>query len=310
MGKIPLVVSLVLLSAELSATELNGFVVDDPLIPVNAIERGGPPRDGIPSIDRPRFVNPDGAGFLGPEDRVLGVVHNGFTRAYPLKILNRHEIVNDIFGDEAVIVTFCPLCGSGAAFSAEIGAGGVEFGVSGLLYNSDVLLYDRRTESLWSQIMMRAVSGPMKGRNLDQIPLRNTTWRDWQERHPDTKVLSTDTGFRFIDYDDDPYAEYKSSRRIWFPLTNSDRRLPEKEWVLGVLVAGKARAYPLSQLAGLQSPMQDLIGTTRVSIEFDIANGTAVALADEDTLLRTVQLYWFAWAAFHPDTDIFADDGS
>jgi len=143
---------------------LNGFDLSGALIPVRDIESGGPPRDGIPSIDDPRFVGASKASFLAPEDRVLGVAIEGEAKAYPVAILNWHEIVNDRSLDQNFVVTYCPLCGSGMVFVADVGERALSFGVSGLLYNSDMLLYDRNTESLWSQLLAKAVSGPLKGR--------------------------------------------------------------------------------------------------------------------------------------------------
>jgi hypothetical protein len=113
----------------------------------------------------------------------------------PVRILNWHEVVNDRLGDEAIAVTYCPLCSTGVAFRARLADGDARFGVSGLLYNSDVLLYDRRTESLWSQLLAQAVTGPLKDTKLEPVPVSHTTWSDWKRRHPGTEALSTDTGF-------------------------------------------------------------------------------------------------------------------
>ena len=140
----------------------NGFDLEGALIPVQEIRSGGPPRDGIPSIDRPQFVAGTAAGFLKAKDRILGIERHGIARAYPIKILNYHEIVNDIFGSEPIVITYCPLCGTGMAFLAVIGGERRVFGVSGLLYNSDVLLYDRNSETLWSQLRGKAVAGLQK----------------------------------------------------------------------------------------------------------------------------------------------------
>ncbi|MES9860025.1 MAG: DUF3179 domain-containing (seleno)protein, partial [Candidatus Thiodiazotropha sp. 4PDIVS1] len=136
----------------------NGFDLSSASIKVSEVLSGGPPRDGIPAIDQPEFVSSDEADFLTPDDRILGVVRNGVAKAYPISILNWHEIVNDVFDDEPVVITFCPLCGTGMAFEAMIDRQTLTFGVSGLLYNSDVLLYDRHSESLWSQIMKQSIS--------------------------------------------------------------------------------------------------------------------------------------------------------
>ncbi|HIP77516.1 MAG TPA: DUF3179 domain-containing protein, partial [Kiloniellaceae bacterium] len=215
----------------------NGFDLEDALLPVDEIRQGGPPRDGIPAIDRPRFETPREAAWLKPHDRVLGIEHGGTTRAYPIRILDWHEIVNDRIGADPVVVSYCPLCGTGVAFRLPGSRESGGFGVSGLLYNSDVLLYDRASESLWSQILMQAVSGPRKGERFDPLPLEHTTWQDWRERHPDTRVLSRDTGHR-RDYDRGAYGDYAQSKGLYFPVSNLDRRYHPKEWVLGIVIDG------------------------------------------------------------------------
>jgi hypothetical protein len=290
---------------------LNGFLISDPLVPADSIERGGPPRDGIPAINSPIFVSAEAADFLDANDRVLGINVGDSAKAYPVRILNRHEVVNDRIREQPVVITYCPLCGSGIAFSATVDERSLTFGVSGLLYNSDVLLYDRETESLWSQISKTAVNGPLKGAQLVQLPLRHTTWEDWRQRYPETRVLSTRTGFAFIDYNRDPYAQYKNSDQIWFSVSNSDRRLRRKDWVLGVTVGESAKAYPFRIMEQTTSPIHDRIGDTAVTIEFDHKHQTAAALDSNGNPLEAVQLYWFAWAAFHPDTSIWeCEDGS
>ncbi len=154
---------------------MNGFVLDGALIPENVIFSGDLPKDGIPSLDNPTFVEVSQACFLGDTDRVLALTRNGITKAYPLRILHWHEIVNDRFSDEAIIITYCPLCGSGTANEAKMNDRVLQFGVSGLLYNSDVLMYDRQTLSLWSQILSQAVTGPMKGTMLPAVAVTHTT---------------------------------------------------------------------------------------------------------------------------------------
>jgi hypothetical protein len=287
---------------------LNGFLIDEPLISADLIQKGGPPRDGIPAIDSPQFVSAENADFLDPDDRILGLSVGDSSKAYPVRILNRHEVVNDWISEQPVVVTYCPLCGSGVAFSAMISGRESTFGVSGLLYNSDVLLYDRETESLWSQIAGKSVNGALKGADLQQLPLQHTSWQNWRQHHPDTRVLSADTGFPFINYDRDPYAEYRRSNRLWFPVANEDSRLRNKTWVLGVVAGGKAKAYSLRSLKKSDSPIQDRIGEISVTIEFDVKHQTAVALDQDRNYLESIQLYWFAWAAFYPDTLIWSHD--
>ncbi|PJA16725.1 MAG: hypothetical protein CO113_15630 [Elusimicrobia bacterium CG_4_9_14_3_um_filter_62_55] len=161
-------------SAQAAPARLNGFDLEGSLVPAADIHRGGPPKDGIPALSDPRFVAAADAE-LSPEDRVVGVASGGVAKAYPIRILNWHEVVNDAFGARRIAVTYCPLCGTAMVFDAVAGGRRRAFGVSGLLYNSDVLLYDRESESLWSQVLKRAVSGPEKGTALTQIPARHTT---------------------------------------------------------------------------------------------------------------------------------------
>ena len=302
----PIIALLLLVYASSAeARSLNGFVLDEPLVPAEAIQRGGPPRDGIPSIDSPRFVSAGDADFLDNDDRVLGLELGGHSKAYPVRILNRHEIVNDQLNGRPVVVTYCPLCGSGVAFLARVGYRTLKFGVSGLLYNSDVLLYDRQTDSLWSQISRQAVNGSLKGQKLTQLPLEHTSWEDWRDRHPGTQVLSTKTGLGSINYDHDPYAAYKRSNQIWFPVSNADGRLRRKAWVLGVTVGDSVRAYPFEKLMKSSQTVHDMIGDVAVRIEFDARHEIARAFDSDDKLLDSIQLYWFAWAAFHPDTTVW-----
>ncbi len=224
-----LVLVLVAVPGIASAQQLNGFDLSDALIPAAAIERGGSPRDGIPAIDHPRFLPASRAG-LADDDRVLGLAHGGVVRAYPVAILNWHEVVNDRVAGLPVAVTYCPLCGTGVAFDARLGGAGrlaAVFAVSGLLFNSDVLLYDRGTESLWSQLMFQAVSGPLKGQRLRRLPISHTSWADWRRRHPGSEVLSRDTGFE-RDYHRDPYAGYDQVARLMFEVQHRDDRLPAK----------------------------------------------------------------------------------
>ena len=286
-------------------SEFNGFIVENASVPLEAILRGGPPRDGIPSIDRPRFVSAAQAG-LADDDRLLGLVINGHARAYPVRILNWHEVVNDRFGDRAVAVTYCPLCGSGMAFDARVNRKTVSFGVSGLLYNSDVLLYDRTSSSLWSQMMLTAVSGPMKGTRLSSVPLTHTSWADWRRRHPDTRVLSTNTGYE-RNYARDPYAGYERIEELMFRVEHQDIRYPMKEWVLGVTIGNAAKAYPFSALAGVVDPKGDYwdsLDGQRLRIRFDKAHRTAEAFDAQGRPLNATMAFWFAWIGFFPRTEV------
>jgi hypothetical protein len=295
----------VVTSNDSMAISKNGFVLDDASIPVEEILNGGPGRDGIPAINQPRFITADAANFLDPGDRVLGVSLNGINRAYPIRILNYHEVVNDILGNTPVVITYCPLCGSGMAFSANISDTRLVFGVSGLLYNSDVLLYDTATESLWSQIKSVAVTGPMKGTKIDAIALAHTTWRDWRARHPHSQVLSSDTGFK-RSYQIDPYPDYRRSGRLYFPVAAESRKYRWKSLVMGVEIDGHFKAYPFDELK--QSPEQftDEFQGRELSVWYDHKNRTARMVDSDGGPVPTAIMYWFAWFAFHPDTAIYS----
>jgi hypothetical protein len=287
------------------ATSKNGFVLDDELIPPKQILSGGPGRDGIPSLDYPEFVFARNASYLSQGDRVLGIEVNGVARAYPIRILNYHEIINDIVGGEAIVVTYCPLCGSGMAFNAEIDNKIFEFGVSGLLYNSDVLLYDRGTGSLWSQILKTAVTGAKKGTRLSAIPLSHTTWQDWLTRHPDTDVLSDETGYR-RNYRANPYPGYSRSGKLYFPVHEENKLYPRKSMVMGLEFDGEFKAYPFAELEKGPRRFTDDFHGKRFEIQYDHENETARILAEDGNEMPTLMAFWFAWYAFHPDGEVYS----
>ncbi len=300
-------VLVMLLAAVVTAAQgrvINGFSLANALIPADEIRSGGPSRDGIPAIDAPHFVAADEATFLQPADRVLGISRNGASKAYPVAILNWHEIVNDRFGGEPVVVTYCPLCGTGIAYLARAGDRELEFGVSGLLYNSDMLLYDRETRSLWSQILRQAISGPMKGTRLEPVPVMHTHWSDWKQRRPGTRVLSTETGYR-RDYTRNPYEGYGKTRKLWFPVAAEDSRFHPKEPVLGIEIDGHFKAYPFAELEKSAADVNDTLAGRSLVVKYDRRYRTAVAEDASGDMLPGIIAYWFAWYAFHPDTRVY-----
>jgi hypothetical protein len=249
-------------------------------------------------------VSADDAAFLKDKDRVLGIELNGVARAYPIRILNYHEIVNDAFGGHAVVVTYCPLCNSGIAFDATVDRVRLEFGVSGLLYNSDVLLYDRQTGSLWSQIEKMAISGDMKGTALTAFPLRHTTWRDWVARYPDTEVLSDETGFR-RNYKVNPYPNYARNSSLYFPVAEENSKYRRKSLVLGLEIDGQFKGYPFSELSKGPREFVDEFQGQSFEVQYDKKNKTARIVDENGDEQPTLISFWFAWYAFHPDTEIY-----
>ena len=290
-----------------SPNESNGFDLSRHSVPLNDILSGGPPRDGIPAILRPHFVPVDEAGFLRENDRILGIAGNNEAKAYPVKIMNWHEIVNDSLEENPIVVTYCPLCGTGIGFSRSLGEDIATLGVSGLLYQSDLLMYDHQTESLWSQIAMECVAGPSTGQKLQPLFLEHTTWGDWKKIHPKTLVLSTHTGHSRA-YDRDPYLGYAQEGRLMFPVSHLDSRYHAKEWVLGLEIGGVFKAYPFSELTKGPEIIHDRVNGQRLLVQLNRPARSATARTNDGTPIPTIMAYWFAWSAFHPDTLVFRID--
>lgn len=279
--------------------EINGFKLTALKIPHGEILSGGPPRDGIPSIDAPKFIAPDKADFMEDKDLVLSFTHNGKTRAYPLRILVWHEIVNETINGKPILVTYCPLCGTAMIFDRKVGGMVRDFGVSGLLYQSDVLMYDRQSESLWSQIKMEAVSGPLSGTALTLLPSAHLTWKAWKIMHPDGKVLSTETG-HLRNYSGLAYARYFDSPDTMFPVPRHRDELAEKDWVIGVIADGKAHAFPVADLA-----TQRIANHKGITVTYDTGSRLATAKGSSGDTLPATTVFWFAWQAFYPETTIW-----
>ncbi len=210
---------------------------------VDFIVPGGPPKDGIPAIDAPRFVSATEMDeLLEPEDRVFVLDYQGELRVYPQIILVWHEIVNDQIGGERISVTYCPLTGSVVGFRGRSPASEpLTFGTTGMLVNSNLLMYDRQTDSRWPQILGRAIAGSMKGTSLEEIPLIWTSWGAWRSLDTEAPVLSTETGY-IRRYGIDPYGSYSDleapgyyqSPSVMFPVLNWDDRFHPKEVVIGI----------------------------------------------------------------------------
>jgi len=273
---------------------------------------GGPPRDGIPSIDRPRFASVEEAdAWIEDNELVLALTHRGVTRVYPLQILVWHEIVNDAIAGDPVLVTYCPLCGSGIAYERQIDGEAVEFGTSGKLYNSNLVMYDRKTDTYWSQIDGLAIVGELAGFELTPISIDTVVWRDWKAAHPDSEVLSQQTGFD-RPYGVDPYGSYYEDSFIWFPVEGRDDRIHPKTVVFGIEIGGVYAAYREDDLIALGS-IEDEVNGVPILITRDAVGIVAITdLASGDEIVKERD-FWFAWYAFHPDTFLYlperASDG-
>lgn len=288
---------------------LSGFDFSRHSIPLEEINPGGPPKDGIPALLYPRFIQVNEARFLKDENRLLAIVQGEGARAYPIRILNWHEVVNDTINGKPILVTYCPLCGTGIAFDPVINGKKYTFGVSGLLHNSDLLMYDHQTESLWSQITAEAVTGPMTGTRLRPIFMIHTTWGEWRQKHPDTQVLSTDTGY-LRDYSRDPYSGYAETRSILFPVKNRNDKYHPKEWVIGIVINGQAKAYPYLELAKHPPVFSDTVNGQKIQIHYNDKSKTAFITDEKGMPLPSVVAFWFAWYAFYPHTLVFSTETS
>jgi len=186
-------------------------------------------------------------------------------------------------------------------FDRRVNGERLSFGVSGRLYQSNVLMYDHQSDGLWSQLAGAAVTGERTGTALDSVPAQATTWKRWLEDHPDTSVLSPDTGHG-RDYDRNPYAGYEASPSVMFPVKRRDDRLPAKARVLGVVLDGRARAYPHDELTRAGRSATDELAGRAVELRLE---GSSASAQSSGRLLPAVNAYWFAWAAFHPDTSVW-----
>ncbi len=263
-------------------------------------------KDCIPSIDNPNFLPVAEVDFLEPEEMVISLVMDGTAKAYPLKILNWHEIVNDEVNGEPVLITFCPLCYTGIAFQRVLDGEPVEFGVSGKLLNNNLVMYDRKTESYWEQLTGKAIVGPKTGEKLEFINVWTVSWADFQEDHPEGLVLAIPQGSQ-RDYNYYPYGDYQTSERVLFENEHEDNRLHRKEIVYGLIVNGQAKAYPeelIQEQLAEGGTILDSLGGADLQITYQNGKFTPVNLQNNQQIDFQIG-FFFAWAAFHPQTDIY-----
>lgn len=267
-------------------------------VPLGKLMQGCPARDCIPSIDSPKYVPADEADYVSDDDLVITLAYRGEHFAFPTKILDHHEIVNDTFAGIPLAITWCPLCGSAVGIERTVAGTITTFGVSGVLYNSDLVLYDRATETLWDQIEAQGIVGPMTGERLTLVPVSMAKWGRWRAKHPDTMVLTTDTGFD-KDYTTDRFAEYRESTRLFMPVSATSDRLHAKTVVYGFdLDAGKI-AYTEALLA---NPYTHELAGEEAAVTLS-EDGTVTMRRDGETQYP-IRLFWFAWYTFHPDTEL------
>jgi hypothetical protein len=276
------------------------------LVHPNEILSGGPPKDGIPSIDNPMYVTVEEADeWIRDNELVLAIDYNGVKRIYPLQILVWHEIINDTIAGDPILITYCPLCGSGIAFERKIDGREVEFGTSGKLYNSNLVMYDRLTDTYWTQIDGEAIVGELTGRKLTPVSIDTVTWREWKAVHPDSEILSQETGYS-RSYGRDPYGSYYEDSFVMFPVENQDDRVHPKTVIFGIEVDGAHKAYREDDLKELGT-IEDELNGKRLRVTRDEAGVVKIINLDSGDEIVKERDFWFAWYAFHPDTQLYEE---
>jgi Protein of unknown function (DUF3179) len=318
------------------------------LIPINEVRDGGPGIDGIPSIDNPVFLdaNDINASYLEDEDLIIGVVKGNTIKAYPHIVMDWHEITNDNIGGFPIIINYCPLTGTAFAWEGFLNNQNKTFGVSGLLYNTNLILYDRETGSKWSQLRLQCVNGPLIGEEPKTISVIETKWGIWKSMFPSTKVLSLFTGFN-RDYSTYPYGDYRTNNNFFlFNVNPTNNELPSKERVFAVIDNNISKVYRFNDFVGGKIIKETfngenylIVGNYHVinafklngvysnldyeyiysdSEEFFIDNegnkwnifGKAITGSRIGERLNpsiSVVSYWFAIAAFYPNPAIYSE---
>ena len=307
-------------------------------IRLDEITWGGVRKDGIPALTNPKLIAVDLADYLRDKDLVFGISINGDTRAYPLRIMDWHEMLNDTIGGIPVSLAYCTLCGSGILYKTnrKNNQDPFVFGSSGFLYRSNKLMYDQETHSLWNQFSGKPVVGTLadSGLELEVLPLVITSWKDWRSQYPETKVLDLETGYNRDYTPGTAYGAYFNSDDLMFPAHVSDQTLQQKEKVFGLRVSGSRKAWPL-KLFSTPRAINDQIGAVPIVLIGDAksltvrafrSNGIKFTLDENNQLFADNKnwkiteseligpqgeklsrlpghiAYWFAWSGYYPQS--------
>ncbi len=270
-------------------------------IPFAEILGGGPGKDGIPALDNPTFISVNAAKEIENDDtNGLLVESGGEAKFYPYNILVWHEIVNDTVGGAPVLVTFCPLCGTGIVFDPRINGKQENFGVSGKLWESNLLMFDRTTESLWSQALGRAVVGDKLGEELPIFPSQLLSFKEFSEQYPNGKVLSRDTGHTRV-YDFYPYGNYDDNDSLYFPVSVTDNRLSLKEIMYVVPTGNQSVAFARAALIESGSATVSTASGTLTAI---VEDGKIIVKNPSGKVLPGYHEMFFSWATHHQDDGV------
>lgn len=269
---------------------------DNSLIDLNLVLPGGPGKDGIPAISDPKFV--DLGTYINQynvdTENDLGIAINiaGQTRFYPYSILVWHEIVNDQIDDNHFAITFCPLCGSAIVYNREVNSQVLEFKVSGLLYESNLLMYDTQTETLWSQIEGRAVVGEKAGSELQVMPMDVLSFSQLQTKYPQAQIMSQNTGYT-RNYNFYPYGDYENDNNLLFDVQNLDSTLPPKTIVYAFQYEDTPVAIIQENLR-IQGEVEMVVDQAKLKANYN--NGTIEVIDNEGNLIPGYYAMWFSWA--------------
>ncbi len=295
--------------AALTEQLLKEYDLSNPQIPVELLQAGCPEKDCIPALTDPERSAVADAKYPAGDSRIVAVEINGEAVAYPLGILNWHEIANDTVGGVPIAVVYCPLCDSVTVMERTLRSDSVkdrvlEFGVSGLLANSNVVMYERATDGLWSQVLLKAITGPDAGRSLRHLPVKLMTFADFKSKYPNGEVLTTDTGHD-RPYDRNPYAQYFKSDRVFMEMQYSDA-LPAKTLGLGIKAGDMVTFVPADLAANQPMIVSTPMGEVVVGAEPEV--GLMVERAPKNAIV--IQTFWHSWSAYFPETKIVKQPAS
>jgi len=282
-----------------------GFDLSSAIVPTEHFHGSRFVRDRIPALTDPEFTAMGEADFPA-DDEVLVFTRNGETHVYPYRVMIWHEVVNDTVGGQDIVATYCPLCGTGMVFDRQVDGEQLTFGNSSMTYKDDLVLYDHQTDSLWSQLMAQAITGPMAGKKLELLPSEQMTFGAAREHYPEARVLSRDTGYS-RPYNAERYLFHSRPTTVMAEAVAAGEDLPGRATVLGVIIDGEAKAYLAGALPGPEeAPLRDTVSGVPLELSFDPGEKRgAVHHAETGEPVPAVSAIWAAWQRFYPDTAFY-----
>lgn len=289
-----------LIFSTLLSFAFEGFSLENISVKKSDITQSGAKKDDIPAIVAPKFLPIHKVDYLYDDDTVIGVIGEGKARAYPFRILVWHELVNDTFEGKAILISYCPSCSTAMIFDREIEGKVYTFGVSGLLYKNNILMYDHQTDSLWSQLMMSGISNEGKEKPLTIRFGEQMSWKAWKEKYPTSEILSTDTGFK-RHYGGESQGACEMDKSLFNPFVNSTKKSEKRSRVIGVVINKTPKAYEIESLEKSEV-LKDNVGGIEITIRYDETFHHTVVTDAKGNKIPYILVYAFAWEAFYPHT--------